>query len=323
MRNAEDSNKNEELAKALLNSNAFNSLSVEGEVFEIASKYFPRASQSPYFTDIDTGKLREIDIVAQARYGNTKKNKLYCSVYFIIECKSNKNFNIIASGQDPDSNRYVMDCVIWAGADVNNRFEKTRKLLASFFLDNDYINDCLQVLTNIFYRKDGTRKTLAAEPEIFSNISSYPSFRETNIKDEKDIENSVLWRAFQSLSSAQEAFKQDVSEAYEKAILNFGEYKVNNKLYKLELSLDDTLGYLASSIDIIQKIVVIDSPLWKRTNNNIIEPIKYFRLLRQKIGMGYMDFVDVVNRKYFSEYMEVVSSHYLKMQKEKKLVRIF
>lgn len=323
MQNGENSNKNEELANALLNSNAFNSLSIEGEVFEIVSKYFPRASQSPYFTDVDTGKLREIDIVAKVRYGDTKKKRSYCSVYFIIECKSNKNFNIIASGRDLILDQYIPDCAIWAGEDVNNRFEKSRKLLARFFLDNDYINECLQVLTDIFYRKDGSRRTLGAEPRIFSDIFSYPSFRETNIKDEKDIDNSVLWRAFQSLSSAQESFRQAVWTTYEEAILTFGEHKVNNKLYMLELDLEDTLGHLACSIDIIQKIVVIDSPLWKRTNNNTIEPVKYFRLLRQKIGMDHMDFVDVINRQYFSEYMEMVNRHYLKIQKEKKLARIF
>lgn len=319
MEGKEDFGRNGDLASALLTSNAYKSLSIEAEVFEVVSKYYPRAFQSPYFTDIDTGKLREIDVVAWARYCDNRKIKSHCNLYFFIECKSNKGFNIIASGEDLSNKPYVFDCQIWAGQDVNNGFEKSRRVLSRILPAQDHMNKDLLELDKIFYPR-GRRGTINAEPEIFSNLPFYPSFRETNIKDEKDIDNSVLWRAFQSLLSAQESKRKKNWEDFENAIL---EYEVNNRLYKTKLSFEDVIGFSARNIDKIQKIIVIDSPLWRRTQANTIESIEYFRLLRQKIDDSGVDFVDVINRQYFSKYMEEVSLHYQKNQKEKRRRRIF
>lgn len=310
-----------EIQDALLNSQAYKSLSIESEIFDIVRKYFPNSSRSPYFLDNITNKLREIDIVAEARFEKKIKNPIFCDINFFIECKTNKGYNIIVDDFNKHKEYDLYDWEVWVGDDVNDRLKKSRAILLKGHLDNDTINSTLKMLSNIFYPNEGKR-TWKVGLEVFPNIKSYSSFRETNTKDEKDLDNSVLWRAFQSLSSAHTAFNQNAWEYYEEDLLLYAEGLVNPHV-NYAFGLDDLIHTHAIYTDVIQKIIVIDSPLWEKTNENTLNQIKFFRLPRKRIDSIYIDFVDVVNREYFPEYIQELSDFYVEFKKTKKLKRVY
>lgn len=286
-----------DIDKRLLNSSAVCSLNLETDVYDLFKKYGWKTEHSPYYTDNKTGKNREIDIKARKYWHGPSTHATSCEINFIVECKSIKDYHIVVSNRLDYSN--VTDLIhSWIGNDSYHNYSKTIELLKKHDVSNDNIKTILKEL-NLFCYPKGLFKFLKYRVDAF-DIPVFNSFRETNIGTTKDSENSVVWKAFQSLYSCAEIYDEfDWSNIdyhmydIEKEKLNSDEEKANKLL--------DALTEQTNHISYVHPLLVVESNMWELKKEGL-EKLKYFRLLFQKVFDEGI-WMDVVNKEYLNEYL--------------------
>lgn len=301
-------NKNE-LAQKLESSEATKSLLFENKVSEILKENNWHTIHSPYFSDINTNKLREIDLIGRMDFEDTSENssKIISSIDLVIECKTISNYHILCSDElnvdkyDKDRNDNF-----WIGNDTYNRYSKLISLLNKTKLSEHQKNIVLGLFESYLY-KDGIAVVGDYIPKTFSKIKRFSTYRETNIASSKELDNSVLWKAFSALNSACESYKSFVWNNWEDDVLAYIDYVLTlnegttnrlNDLFK-----DDYHKHIS-----LHKILVLDSNIWATTTP--LEPIGSFRFLQRSMFGNVENWMDVVNINYFDEYCTQITKHY-------------
>jgi hypothetical protein len=285
-----------QLKEKLLKSGAVNSMILEKRVFDslIAKKW--DVSHSPYFIDPELKKSRELDICA-TKYWSNKKEDFNCRIYLLIECKSLKGYHIIVDNKRSANYYELKD--FWIGNDMLYHYKKLRKIMRTNKINEKNINSIIEQL-DIY----------CCPSEIFRNadfifnackIPSFNVFRETNISNTKDIDNSVIWKCQQSLTSCIESFDKGLWKEIKYSINEIQ----NNLIFKkgdLEKEIVESLVCMAKYKKVVHPIIVVESNLWE-LNKNELEKIKYFRLCFQRINDTEL-WLDVVHIDFIDEYFE-------------------
>ncbi len=297
----------ENITSILENCEAFKSLQLESQIkIELNNRDW-ECLRSPYFQDRESKKYREIDILAR-RYYITRINNIDWSfiLKLIVESKSLSGYHIIFDGLETkwnNENNYN----IWMGSDNYHQNIRLSSMLQKINLSDREKKGIIDFFDHrCFYEDMQTCHKYIPQP--FQEINRYTTFRETKINTTKELDNSVLWKTFQSLQSSCKGCEDARWDFIEDELfLRLKEIVDNNK--DLLSSLDDSVGSLATIHISLHKIAVVDANLWESQNGKIKE-LKYGRLVQSELSGGSMNWIDVVNCNHLKEYVDKISDHY-------------
>lgn len=217
------------------------------------------------------------------------------SVNFIVECKSIENYHIVLCNEQNLDDSLENN---WIGQDGLDNYPETIKLLQKHNIKNTDIQETLKSFHRHLFPK-GVIRYLDYNLDSFP-IPTFCSFRETNIGTTKDLENSVVWKSYQSLYSVIRS-----NQANKFNYIDYELYNVENEKFlstyesRLE-ELKRSLIFSANHLEIYHPVLVVESKLWNLENSNIQE-LKYCRLVFQEMS-GFNTWIDIVDYKYLDEY---------------------
>jgi hypothetical protein len=296
-KNTKPENETTELNKILFNSPGVNSLNLESQVYESFKKQGWRTQHSPYYIDQETKKYREIDVTARKYWTTDHQTNLSCDVNFLIECKTLKDFHIVVSNTREHS--WAIDLYkCWIGETKYDNYSKVIELLKRNEVNEERIRSILRDL-NLFCFPNYTYRFRDSEIDPF-NIPVFNSYRETNIGSTKELDNSVVWKSFQSLHSCIQAYESMVWDGIESPLFDIENDHLLGEEARSE-KLKSMLILKASHIRYIQPIIVVESNLWELKKGGL-KKLKYLRLLFQRLFQDGT-WIDIVNKQYLQEYI--------------------
>lgn len=294
-----------DITQLLKSSEAYRSLKAEQEVAACLVRLGWRTTQSPYYVDEKTGKPRELDIAARGYWQKARKaGDLVARVILFIEVKTNSDFHILCAGQTAgpfafEGNEH------WIGYSEETR-KKLEEQLSRFHLANDEILDFIHHVERVAFPRHTMRTSvLRVKPPPIKDCFS--AFRETNGKTDKELDNSVLWRATTALRSAVTSAK---AKQIDGLAIDMGtDLEVARRL---KLPFQSAMGAIerhACTINFYLPIVVIQSRIW---STQVAEPeeLKWVRLMQFGTFGDTQDWVDVVNLNHFEEYLQTQTEYF-------------
>lgn len=290
-----------QIKEKLLSSSAVNSLMLENKVYNLFSKMKWQVWHSPYYLDIISGKNREIDIKASKYWISTKGDNFSCRLEIIVECKSLKDYHIVVSNENKKTQFQLPEG--WIGNDSNSHYQKLKEILNQNDLPNKSIKEIIKKVDS-YCVPDVTYRNVDYLFDAFE-IRAFNTFRETNIANTKDIDNSVIWKCQQSLNSCIKSF--------ENLCWNNVDYSIKSDIYDLELHeilIDKIIKSITEEANykkVVHPIVVIESNLWELKEGNL-ETIKYFRLCFQQLFDDEF-WIDIVHIDFLEEYLQNIKTY--------------
>lgn len=313
-----------DLKAKLRNSPAARSLLMEYKVGRLLQEQGWTVSQSPYYPDPQTAKLREIDVLAEQRWMISIRDQRedFVNLQLVIECKSAKAFHLLFG---PES-RFVMALSdrayqSWLGHN-DNAVTITQTLIAEGLSDVQ-----AKLLLKRFEEiaaPEGTYRHQGYDITPAKAKFRTPAFRETDTQKEKEKEKeSVLWRAILSLMSAMDS-RIATSLVWKLERLGWAARRVQEDFEEYGIELFDGLaGDFSDALKelyVFHPIVVVDSQLWK-VGPNDLESIDWRRLKLCTLG-GKDWWFDVVHAPRFETYAASVTKHYAEYFAEKQAQRM-
>lgn len=293
-----------ELKEILKNSEAFKSLQTEQAVADVLSRLGWHATQSPYYLDEKTGKSRELDVIAKRYWKAPRKSgDLTARVNVFVEVKSNSDFHILCAG--PASQPYSFgNNEYWVGYSEPAR-RKVEDQLGRFGLERAAVLKFLHKMERATFPKRRMRtSTLRIKPPPAENCFS--AFRETNGKTEKDLDNSVLWRATSAVRSAVMSAQRELIDGL---MLDLGmSLEISLRMEELPEEAVGTIERHSHTINIYLPVVVIQSRIWSVLPQGPHE-IKWARLIQYGTYGDSQDWVDVVNMDNVEEYFSGLNEY--------------
>lgn len=312
----------------LATSDAVASLQMEARVASAFEKSQWNVDRSAYYTDLETGKIREIDIYASHIFQKPVKRKGVgqptMNIDVLCECKNLSGSNVIFAASDPSRLDMLMNIrnrmeLHWIGQDQNLR----------------------DVAVEIAKSDDGILKPQASAKDIYdyilkrayahtNSVMWYPasmppppvdaistSFRETKGGELPDTEttdgsklkkNNPVWNSIQSvLSSARAVEQQRRNNSLQwidpKKLLTHG---IENFASDFSFSLDVELCRFV----FIHQFVVTKSKLWKLQDHEIIS-IDSARLYIKNVSKN-VTYVDVVSEDSVETYVNNLNTCFAK-----------
>lgn len=295
---------NEDVKTRLLKSDAVTSLRAEQEVvsaFKRLDWWF--VEHAPYYRDKVTGKPREIDVLARRSWAKEGgRDSRHANLHVLIEVKSLKGYHLVFAPEADDYCQSHAQCG-WVG-DVKDRLPAvlsegrvTPKLisqLTSRFSELAYPGGTIVV---------GSLRVQPPQAQVYAT-----AFRETNIGSDKELDNSVLWKAIQGLSSALDSYRQRQED---------------NFLSNLSLTLSwavpegkDVAGLVehdftssVRSVTLYHPAVVVDARLWVSRGEELDE-VEHARVYVPSPEKYPARWFDVVTRRSVGQWIDQLTAHY-------------
>lgn len=292
------------IEEKLASSEAFRTLRSELSAVEAMRTHGWAASHSPYYKDVVTGKLRELDAVGRRLWEkNRKPTKTLARVNLFVEVKSASDFHVLCAGAASDQQSFVSN-EYWLGYCEETQ-RRVRQAVEEFGLSKTQSRDFLHQVEQLCFPRH-TMRTSALRINPLPAAHCYSAFRETNGDKEKELDNSVMWRAVSALRSAVASAREDMIEGF------VGDLKVDLEISRRHNEAPSTnlftLEHRASTIDLYIPIVLIESRLWSAEGESP-EEIPWFRLLENDFIGSSQRWTDVVNQKHFEEYLSALTKH--------------
>jgi hypothetical protein len=296
----------------LLASPAFKSLNTEVELSEFIQSMGWRTVQGAYYKDSVTEKFRELDIFARRLWESNLDKDLLINICCLAEVKSASDFNVVFSDfNNYYDNHFLLNSFIGYDypeiGNAKNYKKRVDSILKKRGIDSFFTKKVFQeVEDNIFPNSVSIFADLPRIAPSINNVSC--SFREFNGKNEKELDNSVLWRANQALISAATA------ENEEKYFNKLSDLETNIDFCILnQLPLHETLVSEitrgAKRISLLHPVVITDSNLWLAGHNDV-EPLKYCRFVQNNFYGHTKWWIDVVNYNHYKEYFQLMTKSY-------------
>jgi hypothetical protein len=304
----------EELINRLTNSTAFKSLSTEQQLTTLLASLKWEANQSTYYLDYSTGKYRELDVIASQYWKSSENDKVKVSLKLIIEVKSLSGYHLLFSEAIslPKYSRPRLHYeYIGYLADVPELGMNQKELLLdivskSGLKGTEVISFFERFEKALFPDEAIIPYDLAIKP--FPDFLKASAFRETNIGGEKELDNSVLWKASQSLRSAVKSIKYDNIHNFHQDLGFVIEWALQTKQDPVNLAIEEAVGR-ASQLDLFHPIIVVDANLWS-VDGLVLQSIESCRFL-QVDHRGSIDWwADIVSLSNFPTYIENLTKYY-------------
>ena len=267
------------------------------------------ATHGFYYKDGETGKFREIDVLASRHWSKKSKPHLKLArVSLVVEVKSMKGFTVLLSERQTDPSDFYNHWD-WFG-DSSGKYPALCKGLETFGGTPQEIQS-IQKRLNAFAYPGGLARMRAMMPNP-PEIPCFSAFKETNTKSEKELDNSVVWRASQSLRSASSAIFDSVGQVKLENALLPAEYEKSRKEWAKAV-----LSWAADSInivDIVHPVIVTDASLW------VASPTGPLNVPYARFGLhlfnGEIDWwCDLVNSQNLAAYISLVTNHYSRVMR--------
>jgi len=295
------------IGNKIRNCSAWLSLEAERRVARDLSDQKWSVTHSCFFTDPETNKLREVDVVAHQSWERVRRTRhTHCQLNLVVECKSASGYHILFSAIREPS--WAQPHLFTLGQEGDNETFVTDRL-RDVGLTDAQILEVMHDFKRYSY-PDGRLRTrlLAVEPPPAPYHAA--AFREHNIGSEKELDASVLWKAQMTLTSALTALKAaDLRLLFE---------DLPGEIQAARLMKDDIVQaafeYLHLGIDfayLYHPVLVIEAPLWIMQGKRPAE-IPWCRLHRQSAYGHSRWWFDVVSSKAFEQYAALVTAHYSK-----------
>lgn len=294
-----------DIIEILKRSEAHRSLRAEHDVANCLKEMGWKVTQSPYYLDKKTKKLRELDVIASGLWIKPlKSGDLHAKVNIFIEVKTNTNFHILLSGTTSNSFSFNGN-EHWIGYSDEAQ-KKIEEMLPRFDMENHNVLDFIHHVEKIAFPKHIMRTSkLRLKPPPEENCFS--AFRETNGKTEKDLDNSVMWRASLALRSAIQSAQEELNEGLAKDLGADLEVARREKLPYTDAI--ETIKLHACTINLYLPVVVIQSRIWSSQSSNPKE-LKWARVVQLETYGNTKDWVDVVNFNHLEEYISTRTEYF-------------
>jgi hypothetical protein len=289
------------LAEKIKDCSATSSMLAEMKISKTMKLLGWDVTDNPYYLDSESGKFRELDVFGRLGL-QLRENGFSYDIELMVESKSASGYHILLTNTD---RFFTTDLdTVWLGDDFKDNLEIQRVLKEEQFTYDD-TQLVLKKIRNKFYPKDSWVFS-ELQYSFFNSLESFYAFRETNLGTIKELNNSVVWKAFQELLSVNNYIRKrnlDMMLSDLKFYIRSKETPtpIGSALVCLE-------NYLAR-ISYIHPILVIDAGLWKLHADSNVEAIKYARLIQTDLYKNNYFWIDVVNRSHFDEYMDLVTQH--------------
>lgn len=295
-----------DLTKMIASSDAYRSLVAERDVATHLRTLGWRSSQSPYYTDILTGKAREIDVIATRYWEKPRKSRdILARVNLFVEVKSARDFHILCAGEAASQCSFGSN-EHWLGYSSKALVRIEERLLA-FRLEHALVKRFMHRVEQIAFPRN-TMRTASLRAKPVNAQYCFSAFRETNGKLEKDLDNSVLWRAASALRSSVRSAQNDIVEAMLEDINIDLEVACRRKIDPIEMA-SGTIERHACTLNLYSPAIIVDSYLWSAQDDNPLE-IEWFRFVQLGTYGELLWWVDVVNRRYLNNYFQALSKHF-------------
>ena len=299
-----------DLRTKLRNSAACQSLFVEYEVGRILESSEWTISQSPYYVDPQEFKFREIDVLAEQRWGVPSENgqQNFVNLHLLIECKSNSSYHLLFGGET-GLRRAFSDQLYRAWLGEGDGPTRVAEALTAGGLTEEEVACQLKRFKGIA-APDGRYRHPAFDIKPPTASFRASSFRETNIQKDRTEEGSaVLWKALMSVKSFMDRRMistftwtlDSVTWAVRREKEDFEEETISENL-------DGDFVDALKEAYVFHPVIVIDSQLWKADASDI-EGIDWGRLKLSVLG-GKDWWCDIVHKPDFASYASGLSDHY-------------
>ncbi len=293
------------LEEKLAASEAFRTLRAEREVVDALTRHGWDARHSPFYRDGVTGKFRELDATARRIWHSVeRKPPITARVHLFVEVKSAREFHILCASAAASSRRFQAN-EYWLGY-CEDTLAQLAGAAAEFGLKPSQVKDFIHGVEKICFPKH-TMRVAPFRIDAMPAVNSYSAFRETNIGAEKDLENSVLWRALTGVRSAITRSKSEMVEGI------VGDARVDMEVARRNrkgpLAYTGVIESRASAIDLYVPIVVIESRLWSAERESPAE-LPWFRLVENTLYGGSENWADVVNNRHLDSYLAALSEYF-------------
>jgi hypothetical protein len=294
-----------ELERKITQSPSWSSLQAERRVAHILADMKWAAVQNCFYTDPETQKLREIDVVAHQSWKRTRGGtRTYGHLWLVLECKSAAGYHILISPiPEPSPTR---PHTIWVGE--SERYEvPIAEALRGEGLTDEEIARVMTAFRRRAYPGGGMRVRPMLVGPLPAPVHA-GAYREHNMGSEKDLDASVVWRAHLTLSSAMRSFE------IERLELGLGDLPMAIKEARQtgqSLITATTNHFLVplSFLALCHPIVVLEAPLWTIENDRP-KQIEWCRFHRRS-AWGRSDWwFDLVSADNFVEYARKLTDYY-------------
>lgn len=300
--------RSDELHSRLKASNSVASLRAELGLISIMRAHQWRCHHGAFYQDPVENKLREIDVLAtQTWTRQTKRREETSYLQVIVEAKSAKDWQIVFSSDQSADDTCGYATRVWSGFIDADRYSWIRDPLLSIGATEKEIPLLIDEFEKQAFLNGMAIMPPNVEPPPASHIVT--AFRETNIGNEKDLDNSVLWRAMSGLRSTTRALEIAIEKYHADW---FGDPNMKKKtgqtfMEHFKYICDISLG----RVDIYHPIIVIDSSLWL-VDAQSLSPISSCRFHQLDHTGSVTWWCDVVQSTEFATHVDSLSRHYAK-----------
>jgi hypothetical protein len=295
------------LRTLLLKSEAVLSLQAENRVLATFQENGWETSQGWFYRDTETGKMRELDILAQQLWRRrSNKNPGITRIRYMVEVKSLTDYHLVFAPTD-NIGELSVATRFWLGYRDPGRHRWLRAVLER---ERFSLDDCSSLVeafgASLYPSAKKAPRPLGVAPPVASLSSS--AFRETNIKGTKDLDASVMWRAAAALRSAlQSSFRKSMQVVRE--LINQAAFFAGADLAKRYEAVRQSLEREALRVVENHPLLVVDAHLWK-SESGTLDQIDWCRFI-QRDSMGDVVFwCDVVSYQGLAAYLDVCTEHY-------------
>lgn len=293
----------------LAKSDAATSLSIEGAVTASMMKHDWTVTQGAIYTDLKEAKLREIDVLARRVWRTKAEKRKTVFVVFVVECKTMRGYHLLFNGpSNPFLGFQSVGLAHWIGYSVRKHTAQIRSLLSERDYDRQEVVEVLKRLDKTAFPSYMARvRGLLIQPPP---VNSFTAFRETNIGIDKELDNSVLWRAVSALDSCTSSLLADRMDGFFSELdtsIEQHEREGAHKIRAFQWSFDHESRF----VWLFHPVVVTDARLWSVVSGVPTE-LATARYLRSDGIHGINKWFDVVQRDHFDTYAQAVTSYYNK-----------
>jgi hypothetical protein len=298
----------EELRARLVSGDAYKSLAAEKEVISECKKHGWEVIHSCYYDDLVDNKIRELDVLGIQRWQKklAKNGDISLQLCLVAECKSAADYHLLFSDERVRSQYYLERYSHWLGSPGDER-SKIIGFINRLDLPAAERVKVLKKFDEIAYPND-----FAIIAPLHINPMpadfEFSAFRETNTKNERELESSVLWKATRSVGAAiasfGDAFWQtslsDLNSAVESATLNG---------FSTGDELEETFDRRVRTVILFHPVVFLESHLWK-VGDSDVESLEWCRLWQPGFWSFDSRWIDVVGRKSMPTYLKKLTEFY-------------
>lgn len=302
-----------ELHNKLLKSTAVVTAKMEAAICQSCTANNWKAMQGIYYQDLTHSKYRELDVCATQNWEYTSndnlKETIRVAVNILAEVKTMAGYHLIFDSLNTDPLPiFQSNYCDWVGYSVYDQKLKIFNILANQGINQNDFYTIIDSIYNVGYPNDRMRLwPLLINPSKAKCFSG--SFRETNIGSEKELENSVLWKACQSLWSSIESFKdirfQNYLSDLEVDALVARQTEDHESWF--ELSIDHSSSFAS----LFHPVIVTEAQLWKLdSSGEKIEQIDSTRLFFRDHYGHTIRWFDVVHIEAFDSWIADTTKQY-------------